>query len=66
MKTKLLIAGIAAIFATSAFAQSTSAPNAPRVDKREANQAKRIEHGKTTGALTDKEAARLEKGQQLS
>ncbi len=63
MNTKLFIAGIATIFATSALAQSTNTTSTPRIDNREANQAKRIDQGKASGALTDKEAARLDKGQ---
>ena len=65
MITKLFIAGLTTVFAAAAFAQTSAPANTatPRIDKREANQAKRIEHGKTTGALTDKEAARLGKGQ---
>ena len=35
----------------------------PRIDQRQANQAQRIEQGKQSGALNEKEAARLEKGQ---
>ena len=34
-----------------------------RVDKRQANQAARIEQGQKSGALNEKEAARLQKGQ---
>lgn len=68
MNSKLMIAGLATalttVFATQAFAQPAPAtPNTPRIDKREANQTKRIEQGKASGALNDKEAARLEKGQ---
>jgi hypothetical protein len=43
-----------------AFAQ---APATPRVDQRQANQEARIQQGVQSGALTPKEAARLEKGQ---
>lgn len=46
-------------FVGVAFAQT----NTPRVDAREANQAQRIEQGKATGQLTDKEAAKLSAGQ---
>ena len=57
------IAGILmATFAGTVLAQ-TPAPQTPRVDKREANQQQRIEQGKASGQLTDREAARLEKGQ---
>jgi hypothetical protein len=46
-----------------ALAQS-SAPSTPGIDKRQANQERRIEEGRKSGQLTDKEAARLEKGQE--
>lgn len=55
-----LAAGLAALLIAPSFAQSTATP---RVDKRQANQAARIEQGKASGQLTDKEAAKLEKGQ---
>ena len=42
------------------FAQGT---NTPSVDKRQANQAARIEQGTASGALTAKETARLDAGQ---
>ena len=35
----------------------------PRVDQRQANQERRIEQGVQSGSLTQREAARLEKGQ---
>ena len=57
--TAQLAALTAAAFSTSSFAQAST----PRVDKREARQDARIEQGKATGALNDKEAARLEAGQ---
>ena len=61
MKTVKFLAA-AAIAATTlpALAQTQSTP---RIDQRQANQAQRIEQGKKSGALTDKEATRLEKGQ---
>lgn len=43
-----------------ALAQS---PATPRVDQRQANQEVRIQQGVQSGALTGREAARLEKGQ---
>lgn len=46
-----------------AFAQTPSAPSAPRIDQRQANQERRIDQGVQSGSLTQKEAARLEKGQ---
>lgn len=43
-----------------AFAQA----NTPRVDQRQANQEQRIDQGVASGSLTQREAARLEHGQQ--
>ena len=59
MKKTLLALSVAA-FALPAFAQTDSTN---RIDKRQQNQANRIEQGQKSGALTGKEAARLEKGQ---
>ncbi len=44
----------------AAFAQSTATPV---FDQRQANQEQRIQQGVQSGALTQKEAVRLEKGQ---
>lgn len=61
MKTRYLLASVlAAAFIAPAFAQSTATPN---IDKRQENQAARIEQGKASGALTTKEAAKLDAGQ---
>lgn len=54
--TLLAIAGLA--LPAAAQTQST-----PRVDQRQENQERRIEAGEKSGALNQKEAARLEKGQ---
>ncbi|HXI36854.1 MAG TPA: hypothetical protein VNH80_08065, partial [Burkholderiales bacterium] len=51
---------VAAAFALPALAQTQSTP---RIDQRQANQERRIEQGEKSGALNQKEAARLEKGQ---
>lgn len=48
---------IAMVFAGSAFAQTAT----PGIDKRQANQEKRIVQGAKSGELTKKEVARLEK-----
>ena len=45
------------------FVAQAQTPATPRVDQRQANQEARIEQGAKSGALTPKEAARLEKGQ---
>ena len=44
-------------------AQSVGTASTPRIDQRQANQQERIYRGVKSGALTEKEAARLEKGQ---
>jgi len=43
-----------------AFAQAST----PRVDQRQANQEQRIDQGLSSGSLTQREANRLERGQQ--
>src|SRR3972149_8199531 len=63
-KTALLFLGALAL---PAFAQTTPPARdtaaTPGIDKRQANQEKRIQQGVQPGQLTGKEAARLEKGQ---
>jgi uncharacterized membrane protein YebE (DUF533 family) len=59
-RTALLLTAILSLTALSAQAQSTTTN---RADKRQDRQEKRIEQGKASGQLNDKEAARLEKGQ---
>ena len=50
--------------AVPALAQTTTqATGQQRIDQREANQQKRIDQGEKSGALTQREATRLEKGQ---
>ena len=61
MKTQTILAvAVTAAFAVPAFAQTDSTR---RIDQREANQERRIEQGEKSGALTTREAARLDKGQ---
>ncbi|MEQ1516715.1 MAG: hypothetical protein ABL931_09525 [Usitatibacteraceae bacterium] len=64
MKTRNFIAASIAVLSATliapAFAQGTNTPN---IDKRQANQAARIEQGKASGELNAKEAARLDAGQ---
>jgi opacity protein-like surface antigen len=55
MKNFALMALVAILAGGSALAAET-----PVLDKREANQEKRIEQGKASGELTNREAARLE------
>ena len=59
MLRKLAIAGMLAAAGTAAFAQA----NTPGVDQRQVNQERRIEQGERSGALTAREAHRLEAGQ---
>jgi hypothetical protein len=64
--TSLLISVLAAV-ALPVFAQTAPAKNpaaTPGIDKRQAEQKKRIDQGVASGRLTPNEAARLEKGQQ--
>jgi hypothetical protein len=64
--TSLLISVLAAV-ALPVFAQTAPAKDpaaTPGIDKRQAEQKKRIDQGVASGRLTPNEAARLEKGQQ--
>ncbi len=72
-----LTAGALAFVAASSFAQAQAqapvpAPAAaastamPRVDARQANQEKRIEHGVATGAMTPRETRKLEHEQHVA
>ena len=56
---KFVAVAAVATLASPAFAQSST----PRIDQRQANQERRIEQGEKSGALTKKEANKLEKGQ---
>src|SRR2546423_14835151 len=57
---KIVLGIIAVAIPLPASAQTQSTP---RIDQRQTNQERRIEQGEKSGALTPKEAARLEKGQ---
>lgn len=65
MKIQTLIATLALTLGTSAFAQAPVAPKdplaTPKIDQRQANQEKRIDQGIASGALTQKEAGKLDK-----
>lgn len=65
MKLQSIIAAIALTVGASAFAQTPVAPKdplaTPKIDQRQANQEKRIDQGISSGALTAKEATRLDK-----
>ena len=56
---KATVIAVTLAFAGSAFAQTAT----PGIDKRQANQEKRIDQGVKSGELNKKEAARLEKRQ---
>jgi len=60
MKIIKTVAFLAIALPTLAFAQA----NTPRVDQRQANQEQRIDQGVASGNLTQREANRLERGQQ--
>jgi hypothetical protein len=59
MKRFALTTAIVLATSTLALAQT----NTPKIDKRQDNQADRIEAGKKSGALNASEAARLQQGQ---
>jgi len=59
-----LVAALLAVASHTGFAQGPTAPSAtPRLDQRQANQERRIEQGRTSGALTRHEARRLHREQ---
>jgi hypothetical protein len=58
MKKQPLIVLVALAMAGAAFAQAD--PATPRVDRRQANQQKRIQQGVASGQLTPKETRRLQ------
>jgi Tfp pilus assembly protein FimT len=61
MKTvKFVTAALIAAFALPALAQTDSTK---RIDQRQTNQERRIEQGVKSGALNEREAMRLEKGE---
>lgn len=68
MKIHTLAAALALATGGLAFAQAPAAPAAPkdplatpRIDQRQANQEKRIDQGVSSGTLTAKETAKLDK-----
>ncbi len=58
---RTFLAAVALVAPMLAMAQSTSTP---RIDQRQANQEARIQQGEQSGALTQREANKLERGQQ--
>lgn len=61
LKTSILLTVTILLAST---ASSAADLNTTRIDRREENQQRRIDQGVGSGALTGREAARLEKGQQ--
>ncbi len=59
-RTAILTIAMLAASAGPALAQT----NTPNIDQRQQNQQQRIDQGVQSGALTTREAARLEKGQE--
>jgi hypothetical protein len=62
----LLAAAALTLFGACASAQTAAAApgaNTPRIDKRQANQERRIDQGVASGALTKRETRRLEREQ---
>ena len=60
MKSSSLLFALCFSVPVAALAQTA---DTPRVDQRQANQEARIQQGVQSGTLTEKEAARMEKGQ---
>jgi hypothetical protein len=58
---RLIALTVTAVLASATLAAAQT--NTPLVDKRQDNQAARIEAGKKSGALNNAEAARLQQGQ---
>lgn len=63
MNIRTTLAALSLAMIGTAFAQTSPAPNTPRVDRREAKQEQRIEQGASSGALTAQESQRLNNGQ---
>jgi hypothetical protein len=63
MKRKPVATALLTLALAAAPVWAQSSTDTPRVDKREAIQTERIEHGANSGALTPGETARLDRGQ---
>jgi hypothetical protein len=65
MKPIAIITAIAVLASGAVFAQGTGTTTVatPKIDQRQVNQQKRIDQGVQSGALTGKEAARMQKRQ---
>ncbi|HMV05575.1 MAG TPA: hypothetical protein PKA30_08500 [Accumulibacter sp.] len=62
MHRTVIVLGLASALLSAAL--PVSAQDSQRVDSRQANQQTRIDQGVNSGALTGREATRLERGQQ--
>jgi hypothetical protein len=60
---KLVKIAALAVIGAIALPAAAQTQSTPKVDQRQANQERRIEQGEKSGALNQREAARLEKGQ---
>ena len=59
MKQLIVAASLVCLTGSAVFAQTAT----PKFDQRQANQERRIQQGVQSGQLTEREAARLDKGQ---
>lgn len=58
-----LLATVLTALGVQAYAQTPTSPAMPGVDQRQEQQARRIDQGRQSGALTGREAERIERGQ---
>lgn len=65
MKTKIFAALLLAapMIIVAQVSQAEDAAATPGIDKRQANQERRIQQGENSGALNEREAARLQRGE---
>ena len=60
---KKILTAVAALMLGAVTLPALAGANTPRIDKRQANQERRIDQGIASGELNKREAARLERGQ---
>jgi hypothetical protein len=63
IRTSVVLVALAAISGLTQ-AQASGTSSTARIDQRQANQQKRIDDGVKSGSLTNKEATRLQRGQE--
>lgn len=63
MKKIAITAALTLLASIPAFSQTADYTATPRFDQRQANQERRIDQGVQSGQLTEREAMRLDKGQ---